>query len=346
MKTLYIKARAPSRIGIGGGGSDLPAFFEKYGGAVLNVAVDLYSYVKMHVNSKNNSTKIVSHDWEVIREIRDTELEFELNKKENVDIIKAVMKECNLDPLNGYEILIHSMAPKNSGLAGSSALLVSLLLVMSNIAGRPILDRKLLAETAIKIERDILKRIGGHQDQYASVFGGFNFIEFSKNETNIYPLRLQEDLVAELHSAMMLFETPYQRTKQAHEIEKKKEEDIQNEGESVEHLKNIRDHAYKMKDALIEGDLRELGSLLHQSWLEKQKLPGVASNQINKLYETAIQNGAYGGKLCGAGEGGFLFIIAELSNRKKVISAMKNMGANIVNFDFDFKGALTWRTAY
>ncbi len=345
MKTLYIKARAPSRIGIGGGGSDLPAFFEKYGGAVLNAAIDLYSYTKMHTNG-NGATRIISHDWEITREITDTELEFDLSKKDNVDIIKAVMKECGLSPMEGYEILIHSMAPKNSGLAGSSALLVSLLLVMSNVAGKPILDRKLLAEAAIRIERDILKRIGGHQDQYASVFGGFNFIEFSKEETKIYPLRLQEDLIAELHSAMMLFETPYQRAKQAHEIEKRKEEDVHKEGESVERLKRIRDYAYKMKDAIISGDLQSLGELLHNSWLEKQKLPGVADKNIEHLYGIARKNGAYGGKLCGAGSGGFLFIISEISNRKKVINALRNEGANLVNFDFDFKGALTWRTAY
>lgn len=345
MKTLYIKARAPSRIGIGGGGSDLPAFFETYGGAVLNAAIDLYSYTKMHTNS-NRATIITSHDWGVVREITDTELEFDLNRKNNVDIVKAVMKECGLNPLDGYEILIHSMAPKNSGLAGSSALLVSLLLIMSNVAGKPILDRKLLAETAINIERNILKRVGGHQDQYASVFGGFNFIEFSKNESKIYPLRLQEDLAAELHSAMMLFETPYKRAEQAHEIEKKKEKDVHERGESVEHLKAIRDNAYKMKDALISGDLERLGELLHESWLEKQKLPGVADSNIERLYKIAMENGAYGGKLCGAGGGGFLFIISEISNRKKVINALRKEGATQVNFDFDFEGALVWRTAY
>jgi D-glycero-alpha-D-manno-heptose-7-phosphate kinase len=345
MKTLYIKARAPSRIGIGGGGSDLPAFFERYGGAVLNVGIDLYSYTKVHANGKN-ATKITSHDWGIIREIIDTELEFERNEKDNVDIVKAVMQECGLDPREGYDILIHSMAPKNSGLAGSSALLTALLLVMSNIAGKPILDRKLLAETAIRIERNILKREGGHQDQYASVFGGFNFIEFYKERTEVYPLRLQEDLIAELHSAMMLFETPYQRTKRAHEIEKKKEEDIRKEGETIEALKNIKNYAYKIKDALIKGDLRALGEYLHESWIEKQKLPGVANSNIERLYEIARQHGAYGGKLCGAGEGGFLFIVAEISNRKRIINALVKEGANLVNFDFDFRGAITWRTAY
>jgi len=345
MKTLYIKARAPSRIGIAGGGSDLPAFFERYGGAVLNVAIDLYSYTKM-CKTSFSATNIISHDWGVTREIKDTELEFDKNPKDNVDIVKAVMKECGIKPIDGYEILIHSMAPKNSGLAGSSALLTSLLLVMSNVAGKPILDRKLLAETAIKIERNILKRKGGYQDQYASVFGGFNFIEFSKSGTKEYPLRLQEDLIAELHSAFMLFETPYQRLKQAHDIEKKKEEDVEKEGESVEHLKNIRDYAYKMKDALIGGDLQSMGWYLHESWLEKQKLPGVSDPKIKRLYEIARKNGAYGGKLCGAGGGGFLFIISEISNRKRVINALKKEGANLVNFDFDFKGAITWRTAY
>jgi D-glycero-alpha-D-manno-heptose-7-phosphate kinase len=145
---------------------------------------------------------------------------------------------------------------------------------------------------------------------------------------------------------MMLFETPYQRKQQAHEIETKKEADVHKEGESVEHLKKIKDYAYKMKSALICGDLKEMGELVHLSWLEKKQLPGVAESNIERLYKIALENGAYGGKLCGAGAGGFLFIISELSTRKKVINALRREGATPVNFDFDFKGTITWRTEY
>lgn len=345
MKSLYVKARAPSRIGIGGGGSDLPVFFEKYDGAVLNVAINLYSYTKL---SKNGAgpTKIISHDWNITKQITDLSLEFDKNQTDNVDLVKAAMAECALSPLDGYEILIHSMAPKNSGLAGSSSLVVSLLAAMFNISGRPMLNRDMFAKTAYKIEREVLKRPGGFQDQYAAVFGGFNFLEFSKNGIKTYPLRLEEDLICEWHSSMMLFETPVHRAPLAHEIESKKEEDIRNEGESVESLKKIRDLAYEMKDALIAGDTRRLGEALDVSWAEKRCLPGVSNKDLDKLYAVAKSNGAYGGKLCGAGGGGFLFVVCDVSDRKKITNALSKEGARFVNFDFDFEGMVSWRTAY
>jgi galactokinase/mevalonate kinase-like predicted kinase len=142
---------------VGGGGSDLPSFFETYGGAVLNVAINLYSYTKLSKAPKGKTT-IVSHDWEITRQISELALEFGGNKKDNVDIVKAVMAECGLSPSEGYELLIHSMAPKNSGLAGSSALIVSLLGAMFNMAGLPMLDRNMFAKTAYHIEREVLRR--------------------------------------------------------------------------------------------------------------------------------------------------------------------------------------------
>jgi len=340
-----IKARAPSRIGIGGGGSDLPSFFERHGGAVLNVAINLYSYTKMTKNG-GKSTRIVSHDWGIEREITDTKLEFAANTTDNVDVVKAAMQEAGLPPKDGYSLLIHSMAPKNSGLAGSSALTVSLLAAMFNAAGKPMMDRDSFARTAYKIERELLRRPGGFQDQYAAAFGGFNFMELTKSGIKMYPLRLEEDLVAEWHSSMLLFETPHPRTALAHDIEKRKEDDIRAGGESVEYLKEIRRQAYIMKDALISGDPMRLGESLHLSWLEKKKLPGVSSPEIDALYNTAKKNGAYGGKLCGAGGGGFLFIACDVSNRKKISKALEAKGARLVNFDFDFEGMVSWRTSY
>ena len=345
MKNLYIKARAPSRIGIGGGGSDLPSFFENHGGAVLNVAINLYSYTKLSKNGPG-MTKIVSHDWEIVREIGDLALEFGSNAEDNVDIVKAAMAECGLQPKDGYELLIHSMAPKNSGLAGSSALVVSLMAAMFNMAGKPMMDRDMFARTAYKLEREVLKRPGGYQDQYAAVFGGFNFLEFGKHGVRTYPLRLEEDLIAEWHSSMMLFETPFPRGGMAHDVEKGKEDDIRKGGSSVEHIGKLRDYAYGMKDALIAGDSRKLGELLHLSWEEKRKLPGVTFPEFDRLYKAARENGAYGGKLSGAGGGGFLFVVCDVSDRKRITNALAKEGAKFVNFNFDFEGMVSWRTAY
>lgn len=345
MEKVAIKARAPSRIGIGGGGSDLPSFFEFHKGAVLNVAINLYSYTKMFQNGKGH-TRIVSHDWGITRDIDNTELEFGNNAKDNVDVVKAAMEVAGLSPKAGYELVVHSMAPKNSGLAGSSALLVSLLAAMSNASGKPMMDRHSFAKQAYLAERVMLRRPGGYQDQYAAVFGGFNFIEFKKDGISAYPLRLEEDLTAEWHSSMMLFETPFPRQALAHDIERKKEEDVKGGGESVEYLKKIRDYSYGMRDALICGDIRTLGELLHLSWLEKKRLPGVSSPEIEKLYDVAKQNGAYGGKLSGAGGGGFLFVVSDVADRKRIMNAMEKQGARAVNFDFDFEGMVSWRTTF
>ena len=345
MARVFVKARAPSRIGIGGGGSDLPSFFESYDGAVLNVALNLFSYTKMHRNG-NGKVRIISHDWEVDRSIDDLQLEFGANQKDNVDMVKAVMGVAGLSPRDGYELVIHSTSPKNAGLAGSSALNVALLGAMFNMAGKPMMNRDEFAKTAYRIEREILRRPGGYQDQYAAAFGGFNFIEFSKTSIEVNPLRVEEDLAAEWHSSMMLFETPFPRKVFAHELEKAKEEDIKRGGESVEYLKKIRDYAYGMKNALVCGDVKRLGELLHLSWVEKKKLPGVSSGEIDRLYDIAKENGAYGGKLCGAGGGGFLFTVCDMADRKKVSNSMERAGARLVNFDFDFEGMISWRTDY
>ncbi len=345
MDKTFVKARAPSRIGIGGGGSDLPSFFETHGGAVLNVALNLFSYTKMSANGTSKS-RVVSHDWEVDRKFDELGLEFDSNTKENIDMVKAVMAVSGLAPKDGYDVVIHSTSPKNAGLAGSSALNASLLAAMFNVAGKPMMNRDAFARTAYRVEREILKRPGGYQDQYAAVFGGFNFIELSKKGIDIQPLRLEEDLVAEWHSSMMLFETPFPRKNFAHEVERRKDDDIRRGGDSVEYLKKIRDYAYGMKKALVCGDVGGMGELLHLSWVEKKKLPGVSSDQIDSLYDVAKDGGAYGGKLCGAGGGGFLFIICDMADRKKIANQMGKNGARTVNFDFDFEGMISWRTSY
>ena len=338
---IAIKARAPARIGIGGGGSDIPAFFEQHGGAVLNVAINLYSYTKM-IKTTDKHTHISSHDWDIERIITDTKLE-PGNIADNVDIVKATMEEAGLSPTEGYSLLIHSMAPKNSGLAGSSALMVSLLMAMRNAAGTSIMNRDAMARQAYEIERVKLKRPGGYQDQYAAVFGGFNFIEFKRNSIINYPLRLEEELIADLHSSMMLFETSNMRMQTAHSVEQKKVEDIQAGGNSIDHLLKIKDYACGARDALMIGDTKELGSFLHESWLEKKKLPGVSLPYMDKLYQTARDNGAYGGKMCGAGGGGFLFVVCDVSDRQKITNALTREGSRFVNFDFDLMGALSWR---
>jgi D-glycero-alpha-D-manno-heptose-7-phosphate kinase len=132
----------------------------------------------------------------------------------------------------------------------------------------------------------------------------------------------------------------------AHDLERKKEDDVRAGGESVESLKAIRDLSYGMKHALISGDSKAFGEAIDDSWEQKKKLPGVSFPQFDKLYSAAKKNGAYGGKLCGAGGGGFLFVVCDVSDRKRITNALGAQGARFVNFDFDFEGMVSWRTAY
>ncbi len=343
MGNTVIKARAPSRIGIGGGGTDLPVFFEKYGGAVLNVAINLFSYTKME-RIGEKCVQVVSHDWEVDRKITDFGIEFDSNRKDNVDVVKAAMSVAGLDPMGGYKLTIHSTSPRNSGLAGSSALVASILAASYTMAGKPLLDRDEFAKAAYTVEREMLKRPGGYQDQYAAVFGGFNYIEFGKDGIRISPLRLEEDVVSEWHSSMMLFDTPFLRQNFAHDVERKKSEDIERGGESVEYLKKMKGYAEEMRSCLIKGEVRELGGLLDLSWGEKKRLPGVTNPDIDRIYDACKRGGAYGGKLCGAGGGGFIFVVCDVAERMNIMKEMAKEGAHLVNFDFDFEGMVAWRT--
>ncbi len=343
MEDTVIKARAPSRIGIGGGGTDLPAFFEKHGGAVLNVAINLFSYTKM-VRIPEKCVEVVSHDWGIERKITDFNIESDANKTDNVDVVKAAMSVAGLEPDGGYRLTIHSTSPRNSGLAGSSALVASILAASYTMAGRPLLDRDEFAKAAYRVEREMLKRPGGYQDQYAAVFGGFNFIELNKDGIRISPLRLEEDVVSEWHSSMMLFDTPYLRPDFAHDVERKKSEDIERGGESVEYLKKMKGYAESMRNCLIKGEVKKLGELLRLSWEEKKRLPGVTTPEIDALNAACMSGGAYGGKLCGAGGGGFMFVVCDVADRMKVMKAMASKGSHMVNFDFDFEGMVSWRT--
>lgn len=340
MASSELRARAPTRISLAGGGSDLPTFFlNNGGGACLNMGISLYSYTSFK-RIPTRFTRIISYDWNFEKNITDLNIEGDLNTIDNVDAVKAVMKSASLNPKNGYEIIISSTAKKNSGLAGSSALIVSLMASMKNYSGHSMIDRDNITLEAYDIERVKLGRVGGYQDQACSVYGGVNFMEFNKNKINIYPLRLSSDILCELHSSLLLFELPVQREVQASKIEEKK---IENMDDNIEYLKQIRTLAYSSKQALLKGDTETLGRLMDSSWIVKRRMDGVSTKEIDHLYNLGKEAGAYGGKLCGAGGGGSMTFLCPLEKRKNIINAMEAAGCRQTHFDFDSMGMHSWR---
>jgi D-glycero-alpha-D-manno-heptose-7-phosphate kinase len=200
-----------------------------------------------------------------------------------------------------------------------------------------------MAKLAYQLEREELGFKGGRQDQYAAVFGGFNFIEFKGQETIVTPLRIKTDVLNELHYCMLLCYTGRTRDS-ANIIQEQTRGYMQGQDEVVDALDNAKRLSKETKDALMVGDIRRMGELLNESWQFKKRFTSSVSNRrVDEIYETAMRNGAIGGKISGAGGGGFMFFICEYDHKHRVGDELVKMGVEIVPFNFDKHGLQTWR---
>jgi D-glycero-alpha-D-manno-heptose-7-phosphate kinase len=257
------------------------------------------------------------------------------------DLIKSVLNVMN--PKFGMDIYLHNDIPGGRGLGSSASLAVLLVKIISHLDNSEFDDYK-IAEMAFKAEREELKIAGGWQDQYAAVSGGFNYMEFDKAKNIIYPLKLKDRVVSELNSRLMLcfvgqsHSSRDQHTQQREDYHKSEEENIKihNEHKSI---------AVAIKDALLTNEIEEVGKLLHESWMSKRKLSGAISNpNIDRLYNVALKNGAYGGRLLGSGGGGYILLAYSPMKRHQLTKALKEDGGEILNFNFEFEGTKIWQS--
>jgi D-glycero-alpha-D-manno-heptose-7-phosphate kinase len=328
-----IRGKAPLRISFAGGGTDVSNFFEKYGGVVINSTIDKYCHATA---IKRADSKII------INSDMDEEITLDSKKLDydgKFDLIKALVKVMN--PNFGFELYLNNDIPSGRGLGSSASLTVLITKLISQLQGIQYSDEK-IAEIAYRIEHEELKIKGGWQDQYAAVTGGFSFMEFGKDKTIIYPLRLKEDTINELNSSLILCYTG--KSHYSGEIHKKQEKYfLENEEKVVKRLDNLKNIAEKIKDCLLRSNLEEIGELLHNSWQDKKKLVAcISNNKINELYEIGMKNGANGGKLLGAGGGGYLLFSHSPKKRNQLVRALENNGGEIMNFNFESKGIQTW----
>lgn len=335
--SVLIRSRAPLRIGLAGGGTDIIPYIENHTGAVICTTIDRYAYVSLKP-ALEKIIKVHSHDYnlqEIFQKISDLKYDGKL------DLIKAGFKTLGFGD-QGFDITLHADVTPGSGLGSSSAVAVALVGGLFQFANKTISSYE-VAETAVKIERIELGLQGGLQDQYASAFGGFNFIEFKKNSVIVNPLRLKPQITHELLASMLLLDTG--KTRLSGDILGREIEGFKNnESIIVENLQKIKNLAYDMKDALVKGDLSSVSEILHQSWIYKKSLDKSISNDIiDDLYDTARKEGALGGKLLGAGGGGHLLLICDPDKKDTIANHMKKKGCQVVNFNFDTEGLQTWR---
>lgn len=326
--------RSPVRISFGGGGTDLPSYYQQFGGAVLSVAINKHFYTVLEKRT-DGKIQIISADLRTIETWQDIA---RMDVRGNaLEIPLAVLKEFGCDL--SVNMFLASEIPPGTGLGSSASVCVNLIKLLATYR-HVSLSRYELAEKAFHIARNALGWPVGKQDEYASAFGGLNFISFDRDgTTHVESVSLEPDLLRELQSSLMLFFTGASRNSWNILVEQENAT-RKPSSETAERLHEIRRLADSMRSALLAGELRKFGLLLHEGWQLKRRIsPKITNSHIDQMYELAIQNGALGGKITGAGGGGFLLLFCQQQHQQGVRAALVSTGAQEMGFDFDFQGA-------
>jgi D-glycero-alpha-D-manno-heptose-7-phosphate kinase len=324
-KISMILSRTPLRVSLGGGGTDLPFYADKYGGSLVTAAINKYVYItaspRMQKNIKLNYSKT-----EIVDKVEDI----------NHPLIREALKLLSIK----HSIEIHSTAeiPSGTGLGSSGAFTVGLLNGLNYYLGRMV-SRYKLAEDSSHIIMDVLKEPCGKQDQYVSAFGGINHLAIStKGKVTVTPINITQESITQLETNLMMFYTGF--TRSANELLTNQKEQADHDGKNIiRHYHRIKRIGDESIDCLERGDLEAFGSLMNTHWEMKRGISSIMSNDdIDKWYSLAIKKGALGGKIIGAGGGGFLIVYVE-KNHKAVRKALEKEGLTYTPFKFDFDGS-------
>jgi D-glycero-alpha-D-manno-heptose-7-phosphate kinase len=343
MKHKLYRSKAPLRLGLGGGGTDIAAYSDKFGGAILNATISMFAYATIRPLQEQ---KIILNaiDQGIRLEFPISDV-LEINGE--LDLLKGVynriVRDFTKEPM-AFELSTYVDAPPGSGLGSSSTLVVAILGAFAEWLKLPLGEYD-IASLAYDIERIDLGYSGGKQDQYAATFGGFNFMEFYKDSKVIVnPLRIKHDYIIELEFNLVLFYTAASRL--SSEIIDQQARNINGREEiRLEAMHNLKKQSVELKEALLTGRIDTIGENLHYGWIQKKKTASCVSNpKIDDIYDTALKAGATGGKVSGAGGGGFTFFYCPGNTRYDVIQALQKFGGEFRRFNFTKYGLISWRT--
>jgi len=326
--------RSPVRISFAGGGTDLPAYYEEFGGAVLSATINKYFYTILGKRA-DGRVQVISSDLRVFETWQDIAA-MKLDGS-GLAIPLAVLKGLSSDV--SVDLFLASEIPPGTGLGSSASVCVGILKTLTTYLDQPLSPYD-VADRAFHITRDTLKRHVGRQDEYACAFGGLNFISFARDgSTRVEPLTLETGLMKDLQSNLMLFFTGSARDSWTI-LEEQEKSTLARKGVALESLHKVRALADRMREALEHGDLNGFGVLLNEAWMAKRRISDKISNsRIDHLYELARRQGALGGKITGAGGGGFLLLCCELDHQSAVRSALVAEGLQEMAFAFEPHGA-------
>lgn len=336
-----IRSKAPLRLGLAGGGTDVSPYSDLFGGAILNATISMYAYATI---SPRTDYKIILNSLDKNQQfIYDSTSQLEIDGEFDLakGIYNRIVKDFTVKPLS-FELTTFVDAPPGSGLGTSSTLVVAILGAFAEWLQLPLGEYD-LAHLAYDIERIDLHMAGGKQDQYAATFGGVNFMEFFKEDKVIVnPLRIKPVYLNELAYNLVLFNTETSRLSSTI-IENQTKNIVDKKIESIEATHKLKQQAIMMKEAILKGELDNIGDILNFGWQNKKLMARDITNPwIDQIYETAIQNGATGGKISGAGGGGFMIFYCPNNSRTKVIESLKKFGGEAKRYEFTTQGLTTW----
>lgn len=322
-----ILARAPMRITLGGGGTDLPSYYSQYGGFVLSAAIDKYTYIYVNRPAADDLIRVKYSRYEEVAE------------PDQVvhDLVRPALKLLGIE--NNIEIVSMGDVPAGTGLGSSSTYLVCLLTALYELK-RERVATQALAELACHVEMELAGHPVGKQDQYLAAFGGITVLEIERDgRVQVRPAPIGVAAVEALQNRVLLFYTGM--TRSANDILQRQQQDtVRGNGRVVESLHRTKELGYRVAEALEQGDLDRFGDLLHEHWENKKRRSGrISSSQVDAWYESARRAGALGGKLIGAGGGGFLMLYCPNGTKVAVRGALAAEGLREMPFRFDYEGA-------
>lgn len=338
---MIYRSKAPLRLGLAGGGTDVSPYCDLYGGAILNATISLYAYATIEPIEENGI--IISAIDRREEQRFDWTNELPLDGK--LDLLKGVYNRIQKDhglPMTNFRLSTYVDAPPGSGLGTSSTLVVAVIGAFTEMLRLPLGEYD-MAHYAFEIERNDLKLAGGRQDQYAATFGGVNFMEFyGEDKVIVNPLRIKQQTLFELENNLLLYYTSTSR-ESAKIIEQQSRNVMEKSQKSIEAMHHLKEQAQMMKEALLKGRLHEIGEILDYGFQQKRNMAeGISTSLLEDIYETAMKAGATGGKISGAGGGGFMIFYCPGNTKYKVMRDLEKFGGEPKTYQFVEHGLVTW----
>ena len=338
---MIYRSKAPLRIGLAGGGTDVSPYSDLYGGAILNATVSLYANASIEpIDSRQIILSAVDRGEEQVFDLTN-----KLPLDGKLDLLKGVYNRIQKDqqmPETGFKLSTFVDAPAGSGLGTSSTLVVAVIGAFAEMLKLPMGEYD-MAHYAYDIERKDLQLAGGKQDQYAATFGGVNFMEFyADDKVVVNPLRVKQKILFELENNLLLYYTSTNRDS-GKIIEQQAKNVVDKKESSIEAMHHLKEQAQMMKEALLKGRLNEIGEILDFGFIQKRKMAeGISNSLMEEIYESAKAAGATGGKISGAGGGGFMIFYCPGTTKHKVIRSLEKFGGEHRNYQFVEHGLTTW----